>query len=402
MMFRMDHLLEHTAQTLFWLTLGLPFFWLVAPWVYAQRFHRRAVAAPHQLALPPVDVIVTCFNEDPELLEACCDSLLKQDYGGELSVYLVDDGSSNQDELHAVMERYRDLLDWTVLLLDRNLGKRGAQDTVFYRGSGKILVTLDSDTTLEPDAIAHMAEAFHDPRVAAATGSCLALNRTQNLLTRSIAARYRLLFEQERAAESWFRAVLCCHGAFSAYRRSVLARCWKAYQQQTYRGSPCTTGDDLHLTNLVLAAGHESIYVPLAQAQTRVPETLQEFALQQLRWSRSFYRELSWTMQALRGRSCYLAAEVASRAAFPFLIITGLGVVVAAMLDGGTGSSFGNAELAALLAAVTATVAMLEARTAHAALYGLLYLVLLPVRVKAIATRGASHWETRRSPPAVR
>jgi hypothetical protein len=51
-------------------------------------------------------------------------------------------------------------------------------------------------------------------------------------------------------------------------------------------------GDDLKLTNLVLAAGYESVFEPTAMATTKVPTTLRRFVRQQLRWNRSFYREL--------------------------------------------------------------------------------------------------------------
>ncbi|MGY4412166.1 cellulose synthase/poly-beta-1,6-N-acetylglucosamine synthase-like glycosyltransferase [Bradyrhizobium sp. LB7.1] len=43
-------------------------------------------------ALPSVDVIVPCFNEDPRTLAACLKSLASQDYPGRLQLYVVDDG----------------------------------------------------------------------------------------------------------------------------------------------------------------------------------------------------------------------------------------------------------------------------------------------------------------------
>src|SRR6266511_6097380 len=340
MMARMDRLLPEVAQALLIVAMRAVGHWLLVQQALAQRYHRRfrlraPTALQSQDAAQRVDVIVTCYNEDPALLEACCDSLMKQDYNGELNVYVVDDSSWNQRELRAVMHRYRHLSNWNLKLLSSNVGKRRAQDTAFRLGSGELVVTLDSDTFLEPEAIARIAEAFCDQQVGVVTGSCLPLNVGRNLLTRLISARYSWLFAQQRAAQSWFRAVLCCHGAFSAYRRSILTQCWDAYQHQVYRGVVCTTGDDLHLTNLVLAAGYDSLYAPMARAHTQVPETVRELARQQLRWNRSFYRELSWTKRALRGRSRYLMADVVIRAVMPLAILISLGVAPMAGLNGG-------------------------------------------------------------------
>lgn len=269
---------------------------------------------------------------------------------------------------------------------------------MFRLGHGELVVTVDSDTAVDPEGIRRIAEAFQDDRVGAATGLCLALNPARNLLTRLIAVRYRLLFEQERAAQSWFGAVLCCHGAFSAYRRTVLVECWDAYQRQTYAGVSCTTGDDLRLTNLVVAAGHRSVYAPLAKARTQVPEALSEYALQQLRWSRSFYRELMCTLSALRDRHLYLFVEVASRATFPLVVLFGLALGIATLLVGRSSGPVQGIGLLAILLAISAAVVLWQSRTFHYLLHGLLYLVVLPVHIYAIVTRGEARWETRTVP----
>jgi hypothetical protein len=39
-------------------------------------------------------------------------------------------------------------------------------------------------------------------------------------------------------------------------------------------------------------AGYDSVFEPVARAATEVPTTLRRFVRQQLRWNRSFYREL--------------------------------------------------------------------------------------------------------------
>src|SRR5215217_7415146 len=110
--------------------------------VYALRSRRQGRARPAAAAeparWPAVDVVIPCFNEDPARLEACCRSVAGQDYPGRLEVWLVDDGSGNQGALLGVYERWADR-GWSVRLLDRNTGKRAAQDEAVRRGRGELV-----------------------------------------------------------------------------------------------------------------------------------------------------------------------------------------------------------------------------------------------------------------------
>ena len=194
--------------------------------VYALRSRRqrraRPVSPPVPASWPAVDVVIPCFNEDPSLLEACCRSVAGQDYPGTVRVWLVDDGSRNRAALLAVYERWADR-GWDVRLLDRNVGKRAAQDEAVRCGTGDLVVLMDSDTVLAPDAIRQAAAAFADDQVGAVSGSIGVLNAPTNLLTRLIHHRYRLRFQVERPAQGFFTSLLCCSGPFAVYRRSLLA-----------------------------------------------------------------------------------------------------------------------------------------------------------------------------------
>lgn len=367
--------------------------------LYARRSRQRR-AGPAQAqdpaGWPAVDVVIPCFNEDPGLLEACCRSVAAQDYPGPLRVWLVDDGSRNRDLLAGVYERWADQ-GWTVRLQDRNTGKRAAQDEGVRRGGGALVVLMDSDTVLAPDAVRQAAARFQDPQVGAVSGSVGVLNAPTNLLTRLIHHRYRLRFQVERPAQGFFTSLLCCSGPFAVYRRSLLAELWPRYLTQTFAGVRCTNGDDLHLTNLVLATGRQVVFEPRAIASTWVPRSLRQYLRQQLRWNRSFYRELRWTVAGIRSRHPYLALDVLARALLPLLLAAAL------VLLAGEGLLVGwellATDLTLALAMVTLTAAFLLAHgasTLFLLLYGPLHVVLLvPVRIYALATLASSRWETR-------
>lgn len=373
----------------------------------AGRFHHGAVRAAHPAAspvppdrLPSVDVVIPCFNEDPDLLQACCASLARQDYQGPLSFWLVDDTSPNRGRLRAVYRYWRRQPRWQVHLHDRNLGKRQAQDTALHRGTGELVLTIDSDTVIAPDGVRQLVDAFlSDGRVVAATGDVAALNADVNLLTSIINQRYDFMFNEERAAQAANDALLCCSGPFAMYRRSVLGQVWGDYLTQTYRGQRCVSGDDLHLTNLVLAADqtHKARYVPAARAWTQVPETLAGFVRQQTRWNRSFYRELHWTRAALRGRSGYLHLDTAARLLAPLLLAP---LLLLAAVDAATGHGDPGRDAAAVAAVLTAgaltTVGRRPGSARFTLLCGALFVaILLPVRLWSLPTRARDHWGTR-------
>jgi N-acetylglucosaminyltransferase len=368
--------------------------------VYALRSRRqrraRPTRAPAPVAWPAVDVVIPCFGEDPPLLEACCRSVAGQDYPGTMRVWLVDDGSRNRTALLAVYERWAER-GWDVRLLDRNLGKRAAQDVAVRRGTGELVVLMDSDTVLAPDAIRQAAAAFADDQVGAVSGSVGVLNAPTNLLTRLIHHRYRLRFQVERPAQGFFTSLLCCSGPFAVYRRRLLAELWQRYLGQTFAGVRCTNGDDLHLTNLVLATGHQVLFEPRAIASTSVPRSLGQYLRQQLRWNRSFYRELRWTVHGIRSRHPYLALDVLARALLPLLLAAAL------LLLAGEGLLVGwellAADLSLALAMLLVTAAFLLVHGASVPfllLYGPLHVALLvPVRVYALVTLASPRWETR-------
>jgi cellulose synthase/poly-beta-1,6-N-acetylglucosamine synthase-like glycosyltransferase len=354
-----------------------------------------------EMAVPNVDVIVPCYNETPELLEACCASLVRQEYGRPLRVWLVDDGSVNRAELERVYCHYQERVGWRVLRLPRNVGKRLAQDAAFRCGTGEIVVMVDSDTSLASDAIAKLVAAFEDG-VGAVTANVRAVNAGHNLLTKLVDTRYRLLFEHERAVEGSFSAVLCCSGPYAAYRRAALAQIWESYLGETFGDRPLVFGDDLALTMLVLKRGHQSVYEPLARARTKVPSTLREYARQQRRWNKSLYCYLGSTVGVSWRTSPLLCFHLLARTVLPLLFGLILVVAIGGVALGG--SYHGALAVLAILLVAHFVLVMRQTHDVGFFLgYGLVHVgLLIPVRVMALLTLADSRWGTRDSTPRLR
>jgi chitooligosaccharide synthase NodC len=369
---------------------------------FAHRHHRtsqRKRAFAHDDFSPRVDILIAAYNEEPKSLKACFDSLLAQEYNGEIRVHIVDDCSPNRDEVLSLYQEYGALPGWEILLPDRNRGKRHAQDAAFRDCRGEILVTIDSDTIVAPDGVQQIVRPFADPRIGGVTGDVGVTNWRTNILTRLIGMRYWIAFNQERAAQSCFRTVLCCSGPLAAYRRSMLAACWSDYVSQTFKGISCTYGDDRHLTNLVLASGYDTIFEPGATAITNAPESLSGYLKQQLRWNKSFYRELLWTLPYLLGRAPYMVFELLVQTMLPLLLTLAITTSILFAIFVSPWRLLHYIVAITVMALVRCCYAMYRTRRISFllfVLYGFIHAVLLvPLRIRALSTLTDNSWGTR-------
>ncbi len=252
----------------------------------------RPVIGPAGPGLPHITVIVPAFNEGP-MVGVSLGSILLGDYPRDrLEILAIDDGST--DNTWACIERVvrRHPRVVRAIRMPQNGGKKEALCEGFRQATGVLVVTVDSDSRLDPDALRKIvAPLLVDPRVAAVAGKVQVLNRYTNLLTRLLAIRFYLAFDLGRAAQSWFGAVLCCPGALTAYRREAVMAVLPRWSAQTFLGEPCTIGEDRALTTWLLRTGHRAVYQSTAIVHTLVPTTYAGLVKMYLRWERGNLRE---------------------------------------------------------------------------------------------------------------
>jgi hyaluronan synthase len=245
--------------------------------------------APERGLEPHVAIVMPALNEEEAIGESLR-SLLGADYPeGKLEIVAVNDGSTDGTlaEMRAVAaetDRVR------VIDFPENRGKRAAMAAGIAATSAEIVAFVDSDSSLEPDAIRRIVQGFANPKVGAVCGHAAVQNPHQSWITRMQAVRYFVAFRVVKAAESVFGAVTCCSGCFSAYRREAILPRLEWWANQSFLGVPATFGDDRSLTNCVLR-NWKVRYEASAVSRTIVPETFQKFMRQQLRWKRSWTRE---------------------------------------------------------------------------------------------------------------
>ena len=246
-------------------------------------------AAPEEA--PPLTVIIPAYNEGAMVLKSI-ESVARAHYPHDrLEIFVVDDGS--RDDTWTYIEQAA--REWPDVVrpirFPKNRGKRAALAAGFEAAKGEIVVTIDSDSALEPDSLLAIAGPFRDPKVGAVAGKVGAYNRAEGWLPKMLHVRYILSFDVLRAVESSYGTVYCCPGALTAYRTSIVRHVLPEWMKQKFLGAQCTFGEDRALTNWILSLGYLTVYQRSAAVATVVPTQYQQLCKMFLRWDRSYVRE---------------------------------------------------------------------------------------------------------------
>ena len=248
---------------------------------------------------PGVSIIIPCFNEE-EWIHRTILSCINQDYPiDKLEVIVVDDrstdGTVKQIEkvvalVHKEAERYGTKERLKVHVLEENGGKRVALVKGVEMAKHDLVVFVDSDSFLEPNAIKNLVQPFQDPKMGGVAGRTDVENKYTNAITKLQTVRYYIAFRIMKAAESYFDSVTCLSGPLSCYRKELIIEHTDAWLNQKFLGQPATFGDDRSMTNFILRT-HRTGYQDTAICSTIVPSNMGFFLKQQMRWKRSWLRE---------------------------------------------------------------------------------------------------------------
>lgn len=278
---------------------SLAFFWY-SPIVYVYSIliasyllSRFIFAAMHQNPelrdyTPSISVVITVRNEE-DAIGRTLDTCYACDYPDALrEVIVCNDGST--DRTPQVLEEYQKKYPSLRVFTLPPSGKRHGMATGVHNAKGEIIVFVDSDTFLFPNALRRIVCGFEDRTLGAVAGHTEVENAGVNTLTALQDVRYYLSFKLMKTAESVFGMVTCCPGCLSAYRKEYLLEILDPWLNQMFLGAPATFGDDRSLTNYILK-NYRVIYNETAMCMTLVPETWKRYLTQQTRWKKSWLRE---------------------------------------------------------------------------------------------------------------
>ena len=221
---------------------------------------------------PSVSVLIPAHNEESVIVQTV-KSVLASSLT-ELRVIVVNDGSS---------DRTGDLLDAHFgqnprvrILHQVNRGKAAALSRALGEAETEIVVTIDADTEVEPDAIGKLLRHFSDEKVGAVAGNVKVGNRSR-WLTRWQALEYITSQNMEKRAFDLLNCITVVPGALGAWRRKAIEAAGGITAD--------TVAEDADLTIAIRRLGWHVDYEEEAIAWTEAPETPGMLIRQRFRWT---------------------------------------------------------------------------------------------------------------------
>jgi biofilm PGA synthesis N-glycosyltransferase PgaC len=190
----------------------------------------------------------------------------------------------------------------TVLAPPQNTGsKAGAQTFALGHVRTGMVMAIDADTTLAPDAIELLLPAFEDEDVAAACGFVLP-RRVRTVWERGRYIEYMLAFGFFKRVQDGYGKPLISSGCFSIYRTAELG---------DLGGWPTRTmAEDMDLTWTMYRDGHKVRFLPEAVSYPIEPHNFDFMGKQLRRWSHGFVQNVRLHWRSLLGLG-YLRSVVA-------------------------------------------------------------------------------------------
>jgi cellulose synthase/poly-beta-1,6-N-acetylglucosamine synthase-like glycosyltransferase len=322
----------------------------VSAWRRQHRESRRARALVHRVSTPLVSIVVPAHNEELTIVESVR-ALLAMEYEPR-EIVVVNDGSS--DGTLAVLQRtfqllaapvayaqplpsapvraiYRSALDPALVVIDKENGgsKSDASNAGINAATGELVLNVDADTILEPDALNRAVLPFlDDPRTIAVGAKVGVVNgcRVENgrivevALPRSWFARLQIIeymraFLLFRVACAASNSLLILSGAFGLFRReAVLA---VGGFDRTAIGEDMDLTIRLHRYYSERRLPFRIAFDPTPLCSTQAPEDWRSLRSQRWRWRRGLLQVI-WRHRVMIGNPRYGFAGVGS---FPYTIV---------------------------------------------------------------------------------
>jgi peptidoglycan-N-acetylglucosamine deacetylase len=221
---------------------------------------------------PEVTVLIPAYNEEAVVVDTV-KSALASNYP-KLQILVIDDGSKDRT---AELVRANFSRDSRVrLLLQANRGKPAALNHGLSEAIGEIVVSIDADTIIDPDAVPRLVRHFVDPKVGAVAGNVKVINRNR-WITRWQALEYITSQNLEKRAFDLLNCIPVVPGAVGAWRADLLR------SHDGFSGD--TVAEDTDLTLTIRRSGWKILYDETAIGRTEVPETVDALVKQRFRWT---------------------------------------------------------------------------------------------------------------------
>jgi peptidoglycan-N-acetylglucosamine deacetylase len=248
--------------------------------------------------IPAVTVLIPAFNEESVIVQTV-NSVLLSDLK-DIRVIVVDDGSA--DRTFELLQSNFANNPAVQIIHQSNRGKAAALNNALGHSTTDIVVTIDADTEIEPDAIRKLLRHFSDPTVGAVAGNVKVGNRSR-WLTRWQALEYVTSQNMEKRAFDLLNCITVVPGALGAWRKKAI--------EDSGGITADTVAEDADLTIAIRRHGWRILYDEEAVAWTEAPESPGMLIRQRFRWTfgtlQSFWKHSDTLFRAKYGMLGWVA-----------------------------------------------------------------------------------------------
>jgi glycosyltransferase involved in cell wall biosynthesis len=213
-----------------------------------------------------VSVYIPAYNA-AEFLARAIQGVLSQTRPAD-EILIIDDGSRDATCQIAAKFPVR------VVRHERNLGLGAARNTGFREARFDLVASLDADCVPEPGWLAGLLPHLADPKVAGAGG------RLTEGVQRTVADRWRRAHMPQEWGEAPLRNPRFLFGCNNVFRRSAVL------EVGGYDETMRTNGEDVDLSQRLLARGWNFVYEPAARATHLRHDTVRSILDAYWRWWR--------------------------------------------------------------------------------------------------------------------
>lgn len=259
----------------FWYPAIMSVVWVVGGIMFYLSNERRGSLPLYET--PMVSILVPCFNEG-STIENTVERLSQIQYPN-YEIIVINDGS--QDNTSEVVMSLLDKFERLRFIdLKENNGKANALYLGLLASKGELLMGVDSDAYIMPDALNYIVPHFTNPyngeRVGAVTGNPRVRNRS-SLLAKIQLCEYASIVSLIKRTQRIWGKVMTVSGVVVAFRKRALLDC-KLWDRDMIT-------EDIGVTWKLEKKFWDIRYEPRALCMMLVPETVKGLFKQRKRWA---------------------------------------------------------------------------------------------------------------------
>lgn len=269
---------EWLSRFVFYYPLLMAYVWMLGGMIYYVRWERNRGNVLSDLPVlseyPSVSILIPCYNEGENVRETI-EYLLHQQYPN-YEIIAINDGSKDNtlEILHELAGQHPQI---RVVNLASNQGKAVGLRTAALLANSEILIGIDGDALLAPNATAWIVRHFlEDPHVGAVTGNPRIRNRS-TLLGKIQVGEFSAIVGMIKRAQRSYGHVFTISGVIAGFRKTAL--------HDVGYWSPDMVTEDIDISWKLQLAGWAIRFEPNALCWVLMPETLNGLWKQRSRWA---------------------------------------------------------------------------------------------------------------------